>query len=62
MASDLDHPAPASIRLRRLVRHWGVVFLVAIGFLVMAMCIREQPKTVPAQSAGLPHTEVVAWL
>ena len=42
MDQDLHSPAPASIRFRRLVRHWGLVFALAIGFLVMAMCVREK--------------------
>jgi hypothetical protein len=55
-----DRPSPASIRLRRLVRHWGLPFLIAIGFLLMALLIRETDRTVPAQSLGLPVAAVVA--
>lgn len=35
---------------RRLIRSYGLLILIAIGFLLMAMMIRETPKTVPVQS------------
>jgi hypothetical protein len=48
---------------RRLVRSYGLLILIAIGFLLMAMMIREKPKTVPAQSFRSPHVqEVTLWL
>ena len=52
---------------RRLVRSYGLLILIAIGFLLMAMMIREKPKTVPAQSSsesyGSPLVqEVTLWL
>ena len=37
---------------RRLVRSYGLLILIAIGFLMMAMMIREKPKTVPVESLG----------
>ena len=47
---------------RRLVRSYGLLILIAIGFLLMAMMIREKPKTVPAQSLGFAHVqEVTLW-
>ena len=47
---------------RRLVRSYGLLILIAIGFLLMAMMIREKPKTVPAQSSGSLRTqEVTLW-
>ena len=47
---------------RRLVRSYGLLILIAIGFLLMAMMIREKPKTVPTQSFDAPHIqEVVLW-
>jgi hypothetical protein len=33
-----------------MVRHWGVIFLIALGFLILAVCVREQPETVPVES------------
>jgi hypothetical protein len=48
---------------RRLVRSYGVLILVAIGFLLMAMMVRERPKTVPVESLRAPmHQEVALWL
>jgi hypothetical protein len=51
---------------RRLVRSYGLLILIAIGFLLMAMMIREKPKTVPAESSaesfGSPRVqEVPLW-
>ena len=57
---NLDSPAPASIRFRRLVRHWGLVFALAIGFLFLAMCVREQPTTEPVESLG-DNATVTPW-
>jgi hypothetical protein len=53
MESDVDQTPPSSVRLRRLIRHWGLVFLIAVGFLLMALFVRETPKTVPAESLGV---------
>ena len=49
---------------RRLIRSYGLLILIAIGFLLMAMMIREKPKTVPAESIGshARHAEVAPWL
>lgn len=47
---------------RRLVRSYGLLVLIAIGFLLMAMCIREKPKVVPAQSTRLLQEEGTNWL
>lgn len=47
---------------RRLVRSYGLLILIAIAFLLMAVMIREKPKTVPAQSFGSPPVqEVTPW-
>jgi hypothetical protein len=46
---------------RRLIRSYGVLVLIAIAFLVMAMMVREKPKTVPADSMRLPAAEVARW-
>ena len=48
---------------KRLVRSYGVLILIAIGFLLMAMMVREKPKTVPAESLGPPplQQEVALW-
>ncbi len=35
---------------RRLVRSYGLLVLIAVAFLLMAMMVREKPKTVPSQS------------
>lgn len=59
MEEGTDRPSPASIRLRRLVRHWGLPFLIAIGFLLMALLIREKEQTVPVQSLRMPVEAVV---
>lgn len=45
-----DRAATPAIRLRRLVRHWALVFLIAIGFLLMALLIDETDRTVTPQS------------
>jgi hypothetical protein len=49
---------------RRLIRSYGLLILIAIGFLLMAMMIREKPKTVPAESIQLHlrSEEVRTWL
>jgi hypothetical protein len=47
---------------RRLVRSYGILILIAIAFLLMAMMVREKPKTVPVESLRLPaHQEVTLW-
>jgi hypothetical protein len=48
---------------RRLIRSYGVLILIAIAFLLMAMMIREKPKTVPVESIGLHlrGAEVTSW-
>ncbi len=35
--------------LRRIVRSYGILILIAIGFLLLALFVHEAPKTVPAQ-------------
>lgn len=51
---------------RRLIRSYGVLVLIAIAFLLMAIFIREKPKTVPANSMRVPvlHPSegVARWL
>jgi hypothetical protein len=46
---------------RRLVRSYGILILIAIGFLLMAMMVREKPKTVPVESFRVPSQEVASW-
>jgi hypothetical protein len=46
---------------RRLIRSYGLLILIAIGFLLMAMLVREKDRTVPAESARFPKTNVVSW-
>lgn len=41
-----------SPRGRRLVRSYGLLVLIAIGFLLMAMMVRETEQTVPVESLG----------
>jgi hypothetical protein len=48
---------------RRLIRSYGVLILIAIAFLLMAMMVREKPKTVPAESMRSSDAQEVAhWL
>ena len=39
--------------LRRVVRSYGVLILIAIGFLILAMFVHETPKVIPAQGLGM---------
>jgi hypothetical protein len=48
-----------SPRARRLIRAYGLLVLIAIGFLLLAMLVREKPKTVPAQGWEAPVSQVV---
>jgi hypothetical protein len=34
--------------MRRLIRSYGLVIVLAIGFLALAMFVREKPEVVPA--------------
>jgi hypothetical protein len=62
MMADQPSRFTLSPTARRLVRSYGLLILIAIGFLLMAMMIREKPKTVPAQSLGSPDVqEVTHW-
>jgi hypothetical protein len=45
---------------RRLVRSYGLVFLIALGFLLMAMFMREKPTVVPVEGMKIQE-EVVRW-
>lgn len=46
--------------LRRLVRSYGVLVLIALAFLFLALFVREQDRTVPAdESIGLRLAPVV---
>jgi hypothetical protein len=47
-----------STRAKRLIRSYGVVILIAIGFLLLALFVHEAPKTVPAQGLRIPSVEV----
>jgi len=38
--------------LRRIVRSYGILILIAIGFLLLALFVHETPKIVPAQGMG----------
>lgn len=50
-------------RMRRLVRSYGVLVLIAIGFMLMALLVRERPRTVPVESLSRPTAQGVAlWL
>ena len=46
---------------RRLVRSYGVLILIAIGFLLLAMMVREKPETVPVESLRRSSQEVLLW-
>jgi hypothetical protein len=39
---------------RRIVRSYGVLILIAIAFLILAMFVREEDKTVPVESMSGP--------
>lgn len=56
----MQREAKVSVRLRRVLRHWGLVFLVAVGFLLMALLVRERERVVPTQGLGHPTAEVAA--
>ena len=47
--------------MRRLIRSYGLVFLIAIGFLLMAMFMRETPKVVPVEGLGVREMGLL-WL
>jgi len=38
--------------LRRVIRSYGILILIAIGFLLLALFVHETPKVVPAQGLG----------
>lgn len=43
-----------SLRTRRLIRSYGLLILIALGFLLMAMLVRTVDRTVPVdQSLGI---------
>lgn len=42
---------------RRLIRSYGLLILIALAFLVLALFVRETPRTVPVEGLG---TTVVA--
>jgi hypothetical protein len=46
-----EGPRFLSPTLRRIIRSYGILILVAVGFLLLALFVHETPKTVPA--AGL---------
>ncbi len=39
--------------LRRIIRSYGILILIAIGFLILALFVHETPKIVPAQGLGM---------
>jgi hypothetical protein len=39
--------------IRRVIRSYGILILIAIGFLLLALFVHETPKTVPARGLGL---------
>jgi hypothetical protein len=45
---------PLGSRLRRIIRSYGIVIAIAIGFILLALMVREKPKTVPAQGLRTP--------
>ena len=61
MVSDQQTRFVLSPTARRLVRSYGLLVLIAVGFLLMAMMIREKPKTVPVESLRSPVQEVAHW-
>lgn len=44
---------------RRLIRSYGLLALIAIGFLLMALLVREKDREVPAQGSPAYETEVL---
>jgi hypothetical protein len=46
--------------VRRLIRSYGLLVVLALVFLVMAMFVREKDKTVPAESVGVVDITGVA--
>lgn len=52
---------PLSPTTRRLIRSYGLVILIAVGFLIMAMFMRERPKVVPVEGMQMQQ-QVVQWL
>ena len=49
-----------SPRGRRLVRSYGLLVLIAIGFILLAMFVPEVDRTVPVESAPLRIAEVMS--
>lgn len=47
---------------RRLIRSYGLLIAIAIAFLLMAMFVREKPKTVPDEGLRSNRVEVTQWL
>jgi hypothetical protein len=52
--------APPSIRLKRLVRHWGLVFLIALGFLLLALLVDETDRTVSSYAPSTSASVLIA--
>jgi hypothetical protein len=53
MDTNVDRRRLLSPTTRRIVRAYGLLIVAAIAFLMLAMCVHEAPKTVPAESVGL---------
>jgi len=55
-----EQTAPPNVRLRRLVRHWALVFLIALGFLLLALLVDETDTTVTSYRPPASATVRVA--
>ena len=55
-----EHTASPNVRLRRLVRHWGLVFLIALAFLLLALLVDETDRTVSSHAPLTSSTVLVA--
>lgn len=55
-----EHTAPPNVRLRRLVRHWALVFLIALGFLLLALLVDETDRTVTSYAPSRTATVLFA--
>jgi hypothetical protein len=53
METKIERSRFLSPALRRIVRGYGLLILIAIGFLLLAMFVHEAPKTVPAKGLGV---------
>lgn len=53
MIADVKRSFP-SPTARRLIRSYGLLIVIAVGFLLLALLVRETDETVPVESLKSP--------